>query len=47
MQSLSMQSDLLEVENPVLSASLDRANGIFDCFDKVIKNNIPLLNEFK
>ena len=35
MQSLSMQSDLLEVENPELSASLDRANGIFDSFNKV------------
>ena len=34
-QSLSMQSDLLEVENPELSASLDRANGIFDSFNKV------------
>jgi hypothetical protein len=35
MQSLSMQSDLLEVENPELSASLDRANRIFDSFNKV------------
>ena len=35
MQSLSMQSDLLEVENPELSASLDRASRIFDSFNKV------------
>jgi hypothetical protein len=34
-QSLSMQLDLLEVENPELSASLDRANGIFDKFNRV------------
>ena len=34
-QILSMQSDLLEVENPELSASLDRANGIFNNFNRV------------
>ncbi|MFK7761214.1 MAG: hypothetical protein AB8B46_03760 [Candidatus Midichloriaceae bacterium] len=34
-QILSMQSDLLEVENPELSANLDRANGIFNNFNRV------------
>ena len=33
-QILSMQSDLLEVENPELSANLDRANGIFNNFNR-------------